>query len=287
MAAAFESRRLKLVVAVFSTLSVVLLVTSCFLYSAYSGAIQAARKAGLAERVALKQYDEAVKQYHGLRAKIGARAEAYDAVSLETSVQMKKVDQRLGALVEAVHSAVAKAQAAGAAGPELEEMKNQIQKLVSSFQSEPNKTYLSALDRFVGLMEQLSLMTTEMSLRYLDVRRALESAAVVAKVQVDVWRKAAADSHADVVVEHQRHDEERLTLLIKVDQLMADNTKQAVEIAELSARIRRHEPDATRQTAIQGGIDDQPKPGVPKTATGKTAAPKKDEKPLPEQDAPR
>ncbi len=56
-------------------------------------------------------------------------------------------------------------------------------------------------------MENLSLLTTELSLNYVNVRQNLEAATSVAKQQVDVQTKAAADSHADSSTEQKKHEE--------------------------------------------------------------------------------
>ena len=45
----------------------------------------------------------------------------------------------------------------GAQGPELEEAKQNVQKAIASLRSEPNKTYISAIDRMSELMDNLSL----------------------------------------------------------------------------------------------------------------------------------
>jgi hypothetical protein len=109
---------------------------------------------------------------------------------------------------------------------------------------------MSTIDRMSELMDSLSLLTTELSLNYITVRRSLESATGAAKQQIDVQTKAAADSHAEVLAETKDHEDKRGTLLTKVDQLQTDNDKRGLEITALKTQLSRQELDfqAQRET---------------------------------------
>ena len=109
------------------------------------------------------------------------------------------------------------------------------------------RRYISSLDRLHELMENLSLLTTELSLNYVNLRKSLESATSVAKQQVDVQTKAAEKSQADVLGEQKKHEEERSILVTKVGELQGANDKQATEIANLTTKIKQQEEDFTRK----------------------------------------
>ncbi len=181
---------------------------------------------------------------------MGVKAAEIEPVKEEIATHFKKIDERLNALLEQVNAAVQKAQQSGAQGPELEDAKQNVQKAVSSLRAEPNKTYMSTIDRMSELMESLSLLTTELSLNYITVRRSLESATGAAKQQIDVQTKAATDSHAEVLAETKDHEDKRGTLLTKVDQLQTDNDKRGLEITALKTQMSRQELDwqAQRET---------------------------------------
>jgi hypothetical protein len=247
MAAANESQGLKIAVAAFIALTVILTVTSYFLYSAYSASeakLQAANdelgKKNQAASLAITQYDE-------VRTKVGTKAAEHDQAKEEIGSHFKKIDQRLDGLINTVNTAVSKAQAEGAQGTELEDAKQNVQKIIASFRSEPNKTYISSLDRLEELMENLSLLTTELSLNYVNLRKSLESSTTVAKQQVDVQTKAAEKSQADVLGEQNKHEEERKILLTKVGELQGANDKQATEVANKESKIRQQEEDFKNQ----------------------------------------
>ena len=88
-----------------------------------------------------------VNQYDEMRTKIGTKAGEFEPAKEEIAANFKKIDERLNNLTNAVNAAVQKAQQNGAQGPELEDAKQNVQKAIASFRSEPNKTYISSLDR--------------------------------------------------------------------------------------------------------------------------------------------
>jgi hypothetical protein len=247
MAAANDSQGLKIAVAAFIALTVILTVTCYFLYSAYTAAD--AQRVAAVEEASNKAKSASImlNQYDDVRGRVGTKATEYDQAKEEIGAHFKKVDQRLDGMINAVNTAVSKAQAEGAQGTELEETKQRIQQIAASIRSEPNKTYISSLDRVAELMENLSMLSTELSLNYVGLRKSLESATSVAKTQVDVQTKAAEKGAADVLAEQKRHEDERGILVTKVGELQAANDKQATEIANLTSKNRQQEEDFGRQ----------------------------------------
>jgi hypothetical protein len=247
MAAANESQGLKIAVVTFIVLTVILTVTSYFLYSAYSAADARLTSANdqLAEKT--KASGMALNQYSEIRTKVGTKNEEYDQAKEEINAHFKKMDQRLEAVLTATNAAVTKAQADGAQGTELEEAKQNIQKIIASVRSEPNKSYISSIDRLHELFENLALLTTELSINYVNLRKSLEAATSVAKTQVDKEADAAAKSQADVLSEQKNHEEARGILVTKVSELQAANDKLNTEIANLTTKVKQQEEDFARK----------------------------------------
>jgi hypothetical protein len=247
MAAANESQGLKIALVTSIVLTVFLFVTTYFLYSAYSAAD--ARHTSAQEQLAEKTKASglALNQYEEVRGKVGTKNQEYDQAKEEISAHFKKMDVRLEGVLTAVNAAIQRAQAGGAQGTELEEAKQNIQKIVASLRSEPNKSYISSIDRMEELFENLALLTTELSVNYINLRKSLESATSVAKKQVDVETQAAEKSQADVLGEQKKHEEERGILVTKVGELQAANDKQATELANANGKIKQQDEDFTRK----------------------------------------
>ncbi len=185
MAAANESRGPKIAVAALIPLSFILTVTAYFLYSNVSiaeaklGAERDARRNDKrAAALALSQYDE-------MRTRIGTKAQEFDPAMKEISANFEKVEARLDNLINAVNTAVQTAQQNGAEGPELEELKLNVQRAIASYRSQSSKNFISSLGLLTEAMENLSLLTTQLSLKYVGVKKSIEEAASVAKGQKD------------------------------------------------------------------------------------------------------
>ncbi|MHC5539088.1 coiled-coil domain-containing protein [Singulisphaera rosea] len=247
MAAANESQGLKIAVAAFVSLTVILAVTSYFLFSNYSDATEKLsasednlRKSKTAEGLILKQYEE-------LKGNIGSRAEEYEAVKGEIKAANDKINKEIGEIGPMVVEMVGKVQAAGGNSPALEEVKNTAQSLLASYQGEPNKNFISSLARVTDMLKNQARLTTSVALAYVDQRRSLESVNIVNKQQLDVEAKAKSQAQADVASEHTKHDQARADLLAKIDLYQTEINNKATEIATLNTQLRQLREDSTKK----------------------------------------
>jgi hypothetical protein len=247
MAASNESQGLKIAVAVFIALSVILAVTCYFLYSNYS--VADARMVKANDDLNNSKKAQSIQQDHieKLRGRIGVRAEEAEAAQAEIDTHYKKVNAVLDELGNKVNTAMQKVQQSGAQPQELQDLQGRVQQAIQSFRAENNRNYISSLDRMTELMENLSLLTTEMGANYLDLRHALESATKVTSEQVNVQTKAAEAARADTLDEQNKHVAERQGLLTKVDQLTKDNDIKTTQIANLSDQIRQLKEDHLKE----------------------------------------
>jgi hypothetical protein len=253
MAASNESQGLKIAVAVFIALSVILAVTCYFLYSNYS--VADARLTKTNEDLNTAKKGQSILQTHveELRGRIGTRAEEAEAAKAEIDAHYKKVYGSLQELGNKVTAAMQKVQQSGAPQQEVQDLHGRVQQAIQSFQAEKNLNYISSLDRMTELMENLSLLTTEMGANYLDLRHALESATKVTNEQVNVQTKAAEAARADVLDEQKKHTDERQSLLVKVEALTKDNDIKTTQIANLSDQVRQLKEDHLKEKDLLTG----------------------------------
>jgi hypothetical protein len=246
MAAANESQGLKIAVAAFIALSVILSVTSYFLYSAYSSADAQLTTTKESLNQQKKATDLGLSQYGEMRGKIGTKNEEYEAAKEEIAAHTKKINERFDNIIAVTNAAISKVQGGGA-GPEFQEIKDKIQQIIQSYRSDSSKTYSSSLDRLTELMENLALLSTEMSVNYIDLRHHLESATTVGKSQTDVQTKAAEASRAELEAEHKKHDDERKMLVDKVTDQQTLIDQKTSENANLNKSIRDLTEDRARE----------------------------------------
>ncbi|MGP0066613.1 MAG: coiled-coil domain-containing protein [Isosphaeraceae bacterium] len=246
MAAANESQGLKIAVAAFIALSVILSVASYFLYSAYSSADAKLQTTTDSLNQAKKAASDALNQYQDMRGKIGTKNEDYDAAKEEITTHSKKINERFDGIIAKTNEAISKVQGGGA-GQEFQDTRDKIQQIIQSFRSDNSKTYSSSLDRLTELMENLSMLSTELSLNYVDLRHQLESATSVGKAQTDIQTKAAETSRADLDAEHKKHEEERKILVDKVTDQQTSIDQKTTENANLQKTIRDLKDDYARE----------------------------------------
>jgi hypothetical protein len=180
-----ESRGLKIAVAAFITLAVILMVTAYFLFSAYSAAEARMIAAQYQLRLAEKSQRMALEQYDKVSARIGTRTLEFDSSMQEISAHLEKVEKRLNKLASAVDAAVEAARQNGAQGPELEDARRNVQRAIEAYRSDPNRNYISSLDRLTEAMEYLALVTTRLSNEYVGARKGLGGTSGAAKGHKD------------------------------------------------------------------------------------------------------
>src|SRR4051812_29726058 len=240
MAAANESQGLKIAVAAFVSLTVILAVTSYFLYSNYDKASQQLTAAEEKMRTAQKTADEATRQYDDMKKQIGSRVEEYEAVKAEIATERKKIDDDLASIGPMVVEMVSKVQAAGGANPALDEVKTNAVNLSTAYASDPNKTFLSSLARVKDLLKNQAKMTAILATNYTELKRSLEAANTVNKQQMDVVVQSRDSTKADLESEQAKHVQARADLHEKVTASEAEIETKNTELAAKTAEHRQY-----------------------------------------------
>ncbi|WP_422930729.1 hypothetical protein [Singulisphaera sp. PoT] len=247
MAAANESQGLKIAVAAFVALTVILAVTAYFLYSNYDQASAQLAKAQDELGKSKRAQDTLLTQYEDLAKKIGARTQQAEEVTAEIKAAEKKITDEIASVAPIVNDMVGKVQAAGGASPTLDETKNTAANLIGSYQSEPNKNFIATALRLTELLKNQAKLSATVATSYVDLKRSLESVNVVNKQQLDVETKAKNTALADVSDEQNKHTEARADLLTKLEQYQADIANKATEIATLTTQIRQLKEDTSKK----------------------------------------
>jgi hypothetical protein len=245
-----DSQGLKIAVAAFVSLTVILAVTSYFLYSNYSQTFEKLTAAEAKAQTSQKAASDALLQYDELRKRIGSRAEEFEAAKTEIQAEQKKVDDDVNSLIGQANDAINKIQAAGATGPELEDAKVKVQQISSAYLTEPNKNYISSLSRLKDLLKTLVLLDLEVARDYSALKRNLESTNSVNQSKLEVATKGFNDAKTDLQNEHTNHIQGRDELLTKVDQYQTEISRQATEIATLNTKIRQLEEDSSKKLRL-------------------------------------
>ena len=179
-----------------------------------------------------------------MRNKIGVKASDIDPANEEIAAHLKKLGERFNKFQERRERRGPESPAKRAQGPELDEAKQNVQKAIASLQSEPNKTYISALDRIDGAAREhvaarrpRCRSTTSVSGKNLESATSVSAAA---NGRADQGRQR--QPRRDCSPSKSKHEEERGTLLTKVDQLQTDN-RQETRTRSPTSRPRHRQPE--------------------------------------------
>jgi len=244
MAAANESQGLKIAVAAFVSLSVILAVTSYFMYSNYSqAAVKAAdeeNKAREAQKVAadaLRNRTNALEKVGG--PELAKRGDTVDAVNKAINDETKRWEQKLTQKSAELSKALTAGPGQTQRSQEVERARELAEKALSGVTSEPQATYNSRIDRMVDLVAA----QTELSIALLgdnaDLRQTLEGVNATNEAKVKQAEETAKKARDEQIAEHSTYEGERKSFLDKLASFQEQNGKQAAEVTSLKGDIER------------------------------------------------
>jgi hypothetical protein len=248
MAAANESQGLKIAVAAFVTLTVVLAVTTYFAYSSYSEAsakeAQAQAKASESQKAAA----EALRNFEFLKDRAGyAKVEDFAAVQDQIKKDDARLNQQLADLQANVKRMIDEYRQAGGSQEKLNELSLAADQTVAQILAEPNRTYQSTISRMTELLDNMSQLLTALTLDNEELRKGLTSVDQTNAQQLQVQIEAVKKANEDLAAEHMRHEEDRRNLIAKNDELTSEIGRKDEEIASLNQQLSSHKDEATKR----------------------------------------
>jgi hypothetical protein len=252
MPAANEAQGLKIAVAAFVTLTVVLAVTTYFAYSSYS---QAAARQAAAESKASdenKARVQATQAFNYLRDRAGYTKAGEDQGAVEAAV--KKDDQRLNdaltALSTKIKGLAEEYRAAGGNSEKVTQLTRDADQLVAQITSDPiqNRTFASTINSMTQLLDNMAELSTSLTLDNEGLRKSLASVNAVNAEQLQVETNELRKAKDDLAAEHDRHEEERQSLIRKNDELQTRSSQQETEIARLNQVLAQLKDETGKRT---------------------------------------
>ena len=264
MAAANDSQGLKIAVASFVSLSVILAVTSYFMYSNYSTADAKATEEAKKSSEAQRQLVEMKESFKEWRENISRDFSKYDDVkSLKVASDKATAvwEAKLNTLAAEMTKAVGDAQARGAKDKEIEKAREIAESLVSSIAKDPQPTYLSRIDRMVDLVLAEGQLIVAIANDNVDLRQNLEGVNQSNEQKVQLAQTEAKKARDEQIAEHKVYEDERKSFLDKIDtyqKLSGELTAQlalAKEVSEKSIADLKKKLD--QMVAVIRGQHDQ------------------------------
>ena len=247
MAAANESQGLKIAVAAFVSLSVILAVTSYFMYSNYSQQLVKADDADSKAKEAQKVAADALRGTKNVLEKVGgpelAKRDTVDAVNKAIGDETKKWQQKLADRSAELSKALTAAPGQTQRAAEVEKARELAQRALEAVTNEPQGTYNSRIDRMVDLVAAQTELTIALLGDNADTRQTLEGVDATNDAKVKQAEAEAKKAREEQIAEHATYEGERKSFLDKLASFQEQNGKQAAEIASLKGDIERINQD--------------------------------------------
>ena len=240
MAASNDSQGLKIAVAVFVTLTVVLAVTTYFGYSSYDQAMaklaDAEKKSSDSQRTAA----EAINQLTDMKKIAGfEKVEEWTAVKDAVKKDDEKTKARLAEGNGKIKALVEQYKAAGGTQQKVDELSQAADQIIAQIANEPNQSYQARQERMLELLDNIEQLSAYLALDNEELRKSLTSVNGVNAQQLQIAQEALAKAKQDLESEHKTGEDERMKLHAKVDALQTADASKAAELAKLKGQLEQ------------------------------------------------
>jgi len=252
MVAANESQGLKIAVAVFVALTVILAVTSYFMYSNasdYYAKMEDAKKESDKSQQAAKQALTQIQELRTLVAAPYANVEDFDAVKTGIKKDYDKVSQEVHRISADVKKMIDEYHQAHGTDPKVDDLAKSVDQLVAAYDSEPNKSLTSSLDRLRELLSSQAMLTTAFALDNVNLRNNLEGINKVTQNKADLHDQDKKKAQEDLNAEHGKHEQARSDLVAKLDKLQTDNSNLARDLDQTKRKAAETREDLEKKLA--------------------------------------
>lgn len=241
-----ENQGLKIAVACFVMLSVVLAVTTYFGFKNYLETDKKLEDANATVSSEKKEQERLTRILNEFKDKTGFTKTEFDDLGKAITKSVEDLTKRAVAIRDASSKALADYKGAGGSLGKMEEIGQSNDAIISGL-NDPARTLQSTADRLAELTNNQVLLATMLAAEFESTRKELENTNVVNKSSLDVQVDAAKTANANLMAEQEKHEKDRLGLGEKVGLLQEDTNKQAQEIAKLKNQIAQMEDDGNKQ----------------------------------------
>ncbi len=256
MAAANESQGLKIAVAAFVTLTVILAVTTYFGFSSYSEANAKLAEAQQTIQTKDTAAREAIGNLDDLKSRAGyppTKYEEYpsvkDAIKKDEAQLKENVTAMVGkiqGMIDQYRQAIQQNNVNGVAQADVERLVQAANEKAAQILNEPNPTFQSTQQHMMELMDNMAQLTTAMSMDNQGLRSQLAMVNQANDQQLQIQLTAVQKSEQDKESELVKHEQSRRELAQTNDQLSTQNDQLIIENRALKDQIAQLTEDFGR-----------------------------------------
>ena len=239
-----DNQGLKIAVAVFVTLSVILAVTTYFGFDGYSEASAKLEQANADASQAKQAQAAAIRSLGEVKEKIGYPKVADEAVTKQIADDQQATVTRVNEIAKSAEDVATEYQTAAGDSVTAGQVKSFIDSLrdaAARLANEPNRTQTSTIDRLLGILASQSSLLGSVVGDYESTRKDLEAANTIAAAQNQVTIASRDDIQAKAQAEIQQNAITLSGLRSQIDELSTrlaefstDNANLKTQIAQLN-----------------------------------------------------
>ena len=255
MATSNDSQGLKIAVAVFVSLTVILAVTGYFLYSEMAKATEALAKANSELQTARTTVTTASSNLATLRDRAGYLnlsdpAAITQAIDADQQALLDQVNRDIAQINEAI----ARAQQAGADAAEIATIRDNLNNIVRQFsdESSQNPTFKASMQLLASIASNQAGLATALAVDNIATRRQLENADQVNQNELDTQEQATQQANNELRGEHGKYEQLFNEQRARIDDLSIDLAELRSENDTLSAQVNNQKNDYESQLADLG-----------------------------------
>jgi hypothetical protein len=242
MASGNDSQGLKIAVAIFVSLTVILAVATYFMYSEYSKASEQLVAAKSEAQQKTQVASQALTDFRTLRDRAGyADKSEPKAVQDEIAKDQQALVDKMNAVEAEMGQLVAKAQQAGASAAEIETFRSNLEQIRQRFQDESTQspTFRASLDTAIDLAANQARLTTALAVDNMALRQRLAAIDSVNKAELDVQTGAVQKATGDLQGQIAKYDQIYQDQRVELDQLQTERATLIAQVDNLTTQIEQ------------------------------------------------
>ena len=241
-----ENQGLKIAVACFAMLSVILAVSTYFGFKNYSETFTKLETANSEVSSEKKEQARLTGILNEFKDAVGLTKTEQDDLPKAAKKQVEELTKRAVEVRDISAKALDEYKSAGGAQAKLEEARQSLDQIIAAV-NDPSRTVLSVSERVTELLKNQALISSILAAEFETTRSELEDTNKVNQSKLDVEVSARTTSKADLEAEIDKHEKDRQALAAKVGALQEDSNRQATEIIKYKNQIAQTQDDFNKQ----------------------------------------
>jgi len=243
-----ESQGLKIAIAIFATLTVVLSVSTYMLYSSYSQTYQKMEEANKKASQANTAASSALTQYTELKDLAGySKFEDHEALKGALTKDKEAIKATVNAIDQEINQAVGQVQAAGGADAKIAEVQQLGRTIIQSYNELPDQNLAASLARVSELLKNTTRLASEISRDNITLRKDLATSNALASAKLAEESKALQKKEEELQAENSTHTQSRQSLMAQNDELNGKVNTQAASLTDVSRKLEDETKDKESQ----------------------------------------